>query len=177
MCIYIQYTHTNMHTKITYIILYICAFIHRVHMSSHCQGFNVLFNSWPGLSASSSSRREFLHGALPRWFHCRSRAIAAVSAAVPVINSLGILQKLRSLEPSLFSACEPVRDQTPASCTKTQKPWAEPFLGRLWACERSDACLLHENSEAYEPSLFSACEPVRDQKPVSVHQTWDLASF
>jgi hypothetical protein len=127
MCIYIQYTHTNMHTKITYIILYICAFIHRVHMSSHCQGFNVLFNSWPGLSASSSSRREFLHGALPRWFHCRSRAIAAVSAAVPVINSLGILQKLRSLEPSLFSACEPVRDQTPASCTKIQKPMSRAF--------------------------------------------------
>ena len=125
--IYIQYTHTNMHTKITYIILYICAFIHRVHMSSHCQGFNVLFNSWPGLSASSSSRREFLHGALPRWFHCRSRAIAAVSAAVPVINSLGILQKLRSLEPSLFSAGEPVRDQTPASCTKIQKPMSRAF--------------------------------------------------
>ena len=70
---------------------------------------------------------EFLHGALPRWFHCRSRAIAAVSAAVPVINSLGILQKLRSLEPSLFSACEPVRDQTPASCTKIQKPMSPAF--------------------------------------------------
>ena len=83
-----KHAHKN-HTH-THLYIYIYAFIHTVHMSSHCQGLCV-GQLWPGLSANPWKNFLCSHGTLPRWLQCTARPIAAVSATVPVTKSLSSL--------------------------------------------------------------------------------------